>query len=79
MGVLVLAAVQLITLNSLDGRAVLVNPRHVTQLREAREEGDPDKQMTGRARCVIRLTDGSFVTVAEDCGEVRKLMEGAEP
>jgi hypothetical protein len=74
----ILAAVELITLSTIDGRAVLVNPEQVTQLRETRPEG-PNKQLTDKVRCVISLTDKTYVTVAEDCGTVRKLMEGAMP
>lgn len=72
------AAVELITLSTIDGRAVLVNPEQVTQLREARPEG-PSKQLTDKVRCVISLTDKTYVTVAEDCATVRTLMEGAKP
>jgi hypothetical protein len=76
MGQIILAFVEIIALSSIDGRAVLVNPEQVTQLRETRPEGDPKKQLTGKVACVISLTDGSYVTVAEACNRVRELLEG---
>lgn len=79
MGALIFAAVELVTLYTVDGRAVLVNPQQVTQLHEARAEGAPNKQLTDKVRCIIRLTDASYVTVTEDCDTVRELLEEAKP
>ena len=75
----ILIAVQLVTLYGLDGRAIIINPAQVTQIREARDEGDTGKQFSDKVHCLIRLTDGSYVAVAEDCDRVRELMEGAKP
>lgn len=76
---LILAVVELITLHLVDGRSVLINPRQVTQVQEARSEGDPKKQMHDKVRCVVRLTDSTYVSVAEECVEVKRLMEEAKP
>jgi hypothetical protein len=75
----ILIAVQLVTLYGLDGRAIIVNPAQVTSIREARDDGDSGKLFADKVHCVIRLTDASYVTVAEDCDRVRELMEGAKP
>lgn len=69
--------VVLIVLHLVDGRAVQINPAQVTQLQETRADLDPKKQMTKNIRCVVRLTDSTYVSVAEDCDTVRELMEGA--
>ena len=74
----VLVAVQLVTLYGLDGRAIIINPAQVTQIREARDEGDTGKAFTDEVHCIIRLTDASYVTVAEACDRVRELIEGAK-
>lgn len=68
-------AIGLIALHLVDGREVLINPRQVTRLGESRPEGDPQKTLTDEVRCVIWLTDGTYVAVIETCGTVRKLME----
>ena len=73
-----LAAADLILLTMLDGRDVLINPAQITQLRESRPEGHPDKLLADPVRCVIRLTDGTYVTVAVTCDVVRDKIEGAK-
>lgn len=65
----------LFSVHMADGREVLVNPRQVTRLGEARPEGDPQKTLTDEVRCVIWLTDGTYVAVVETCVTVRRLME----
>jgi hypothetical protein len=67
-------AVALIVLHMIDGRVVLVNPRQVTQLLSANP--GPNKVLPDAVQCVVRLTDGSFLSVAENCDTVRKMMEG---
>lgn len=73
-----LIAVQLITVHMVDGREVHVNPQEVTRLSDARDEGDPAKKVVGPVHCIIYLSDGKYVSVAEDCSTVRELMEGEE-
>ena len=68
------AAMELITLHMLDGRVVQINPRHVTQLMSP-IEGAPNKSLTEDVQCVVRLTDGTFISVVEDCDTVRELLE----
>lgn len=67
-------AVTLVTLHMIDGRVVQINPRQVTQLISPLP-GNPNRALVEGVHCVVRLTDGSFLSVAEDCGTVRKLME----
>ena len=68
-------AVELITLHMIDGRVVLINPRQVTHLLSARPDEAANKSFPDAVDCVIRFSDGTYVSVAEDCDEVRKLME----
>jgi hypothetical protein len=75
-GVITVAAVALVMLHMIDGRIVLINPRQVTQLLSTPPQGGANKVLADAVQCVIRLADGSFTSVAEDCDTVRKLMEG---
>jgi hypothetical protein len=59
----------------IDGRVVSINPRQVTQL-ISELPGDTNKALIEGVHCVVRLTDGSFLSVSEDCETVRELMEG---
>jgi hypothetical protein len=74
MIVSVLVVLHLVVLHTVDGREVSINPSHVTSL-QAGKEGTQNKLFTDDARCLIGLTDGKFVTVAEHCAVVRQLLE----
>ena len=69
-------AVSLILLHSPDGYQVQINPEQVTSLiteREHREKGNrlyPDK-----AKCLVRLADGTQVPVTETCDDVKQMLE----
>jgi hypothetical protein len=63
----------LIVLHTVDGRDVIVNTDQISTMREAHEPGDPDRAFTGKVRCMINTTDGKFVTVIEECSQVRSL------
>lgn len=70
---LVLAALHLIVLHSLDGGTVVVNSDQVTSLRSPR----PKQNLThDAANCVVGLTDGKLVSVTESCDTVRQMLEG---
>lgn len=73
-----IVAVQLITLNLVDGRTVTINPQQVTRLSEARDAGDEAKEFADGVRCVVFLTDGKFVSVVQECNAIRELMEAEE-
>ena len=73
MILLILIALRLVVLHSVDGREVSVNPQLVTSLHAATDQNN--KLLTGDVRCVIGLADGKFVSVIEDCDAVRKLIE----
>lgn len=66
-----------IVLHLIDGRTVAINPEQVTRLSEAREGTDEGKQLAEGVRCIVFLTDGKYVSVAETCKEVQHLMEKA--
>lgn len=70
-----IATVALIVLHLIDGRTVTINPDQVTRLSEAREDDNEAKALAPGVRCVVYLTDGRFVSVAEECDTVRGLME----
>ena len=78
---ILLAAVvtlRLVSFHGPDGYPVEINPEQVTSLRGARESDQEGKYFTSEAHCMIGLTDGKFVTVAETCADVRKLLEGPQ-
>lgn len=57
----IFALAALVLLHTPDRRDVWVDPDHVTSLHESKE------QVTNKAKCVINLDDGRFVTVIEEC------------
>jgi hypothetical protein len=76
---LVVASVSLIELHlvvfhSVDGHEVAINPAQVTTMYAAKDDQE-NKLFVDSVRCVIGLTDGKFVTVAENCNVVKRLLE----
>jgi hypothetical protein len=74
MSCIVLAGVQLVILHSVDGREVSLAPHQVTSL-HARTKA-PNKLVAEDVSCVVGLSDGKTVSVAESCEAVRRLLEG---
>jgi uncharacterized protein YlzI (FlbEa/FlbD family) len=75
MIIAVAVVLQLVAFQTLDGRDVYINPTHIVSVSEARDENDPRKALTAKARCVITLTNGKFITVVEDCASVRDRLD----
>ncbi|KYK50076.1 hypothetical protein A1D31_22455 [Bradyrhizobium liaoningense] len=75
-----LAVVQaLLSFELLDGREVLINPIHIVSLSETAEDRDPkDKLLTDKAHCVVSLSNGKFISVAETCDSIRRRVEHEE-
>jgi hypothetical protein len=73
--VVIIAAVELITLHMIDGRVVQINPRQVTHLLADTPDGH-NKTLPEAVNCVVKFTDGAFLSVAENCDKVRELMRG---
>jgi hypothetical protein len=76
---LVVASVSLIELHlvvfhSVDGHEVAINPAQVTTMYAAKDDQE-NRLFVDSVRCVIGLTDGKFVTVAENCNVVKRLLE----
>lgn len=65
-----LIALVLIQLHTVDGRIVHINPAQITELAQPRPDKTPNKQFHDAVECVIKLADGSYVSVAESCAEV---------
>lgn len=68
------AIIVLITVHMIDGRKVEINPKQIVSLSEVRDKGDPKKQYADDVRCVLSLTDGKYLSVAETCSQVRALI-----
>jgi hypothetical protein len=76
MGVL-LIALQLVVFHTVDGHEVAINPAQVTSMYAAKDD-QKNKLFTDSVRCLIGLTDGKFVTVAENCDVVKRRLEEAK-
>jgi hypothetical protein len=72
-----LIALQLVIFHTVDGHEVAINPAQVTNMIAAKDDQD-NKLFTNSVRCVINLTDGRFITVAESCDEVKRRLEAAK-
>lgn len=77
MTLLLAAAVELILVHMLDGRTVAINPQQVTQLVHATGKGN--KNFVAGVHCLVRMTDGAFVSVVEECEAIEKAMQGVKP
>ena len=73
--VVILAAVELITLHMIDGRVVQINPKQVTHLLSENPDDDSGRVLVEGVHCVVKFTDGAFLSVAESCEKVRELMK----
>lgn len=72
----VLVVLQLIVFRTLDGRDVHVNPSHIVSVSETSETRDPNERLlTDKVHCVITLSNGTKVSVAEGCDSVRRRLE----
>lgn len=71
---IVLIALHLVLLTTVDGHEVAINPAQVTTMYAAKDD-EANKLFVNSVRCVIGLTDGKFVTVAENCNTVKQLLE----
>jgi uncharacterized protein YlzI (FlbEa/FlbD family) len=70
--VTIAATIILITVHMIDGRVVQINPAEITSLTWPK---DKNSALVDGVHCVISLTDGKFLSVAETCDEVEKLIE----
>ena len=67
--------VSLVLLHSPDGYVVQINPDQVTSLIAERKDRDRDGLYHEKARCLVRLADGSHVAVTETCDQVKQILE----
>jgi hypothetical protein len=70
LGVIVVAAAQYIVLETLDGRKIHVNPRHIVSTSQAK-----GKLVTDAVQCVIYTIDGRFFSVVETCDSIKSRLE----
>jgi uncharacterized protein YlzI (FlbEa/FlbD family) len=74
---MMLAAAQLIALQTLDQRTIYVNPTQVVIVGET--SPDPAKKQTAaKTNCIITFSNGKFITVEEACASVRQRLEEAK-
>ncbi len=59
-------------LHLIDGREIRINPGQVTQLVEPRHGNN--RQLTEAVKCVVRLTDGSYISISETCFEAQRIL-----
>lgn len=76
---LLLVELQFIVFQTIDGRDVHINPKHVVSLSETNEARDPsEKLLTDKVHCIINLINGTKVSVADNCDVVRRRLEEAK-
>lgn len=78
----VLIATLLVSVTTMDGARVFINPAFVTKLYPTKEAAarTPNELVVKGARCVVTMSDGKFLSVMEECDYVRALLEGqAQP
>lgn len=67
-------ALALLLLHGPTGREIRVNPSSITSLHSS-VPGQPNKTLTDGVKCLVNLTDGKFVSVAETCEMVSEMIE----
>jgi hypothetical protein len=77
MNAIILVVLHLVVLHTVDGHEVSINPQQVTSLHAGKPDQD-NKYFVESVQCVIGLTDGKFVSVAEPCDDVRRQLEESE-
>ena len=65
------ALFQYITLHTLDGREVHLNTKQIVGIGAPKDE----LLFSGRANCIVHMTDGKFVSVTEDCTDIKVRVE----
>ena len=63
----------LIILHNASGQPVIVNPELITSLQG--RTGERSDLFVQGVQCLVRLTDGKFVTVKEPCAEISRRIE----
>ena len=72
---LVLITLHLVVLHGVDGREVSVNPQLVTSLHA---DKGANKLVADHVHCLVRMSDGKFISVIETCETVKRLLEDAK-
>ena len=67
--------VALLLFHNPDGGEIRINPDAITSLHSRHISRDKGLIAEG-VGCLIRLNDGNFVSVKEDCHEVEQKLEG---
>jgi len=67
----------MILVHMIDGRPVRVNPATITQL--APPATAEHTQLPPGVHCVLGLVDGRYLSVAEECAEVERLIARVDP
>jgi hypothetical protein len=76
---LLLVTLQFIVFQTIDGRDVHINPKHVVSVSETSEARDPsEKLLADKVHCIINLSNGTHVCVADNCDVVRRRLEEAK-
>lgn len=65
----------LLVLHMVDGRELIIAPAQITTMHEARSDDDPRRDLTKGIRCAIMLTDGKYVSVVEECHDIKQRIE----
>ncbi len=69
-----LAVLALLTLHTLDGRTITINPTAIVSIAKPKD----GEVITDDVGCVVSLVDGKFVSTRETCMEVITLIKEGE-
>lgn len=70
-----MALYEMLTLHTLDGRTVYVNPSQVISMAHPKDSND---LLVKGIQCIITLADGKFISAKETCEQVQDLMGRTE-
>jgi len=62
------AVLQYIILQTLDGRNVHINTKQIVSFAQQKGQGT----VSGSANCILNLSDGKFLSVAESCESIQR-------
>jgi hypothetical protein len=64
----------MLLLHGPGGQVIDINPDHITALRERHPK--IEEHFAKDVHCIVKMSDGSFNLVVEDCELIRKEIEG---
>jgi hypothetical protein len=77
IGEIALIAFNFIVLTDLEGKEVALSVSQIVSITRGKD-GEANKLLTDKAKCIIGLTDGKFLTTATECDDVLRMIVNSE-